>query len=164
MLDIGEPSRGLAVQRSIATIAAAGLLLVHGSAGANIYETFGAGARAQGMGGAVGALIDDFDAAYHNPAGLALGPPSVGFGIHGTFDRSSILLMPRPAGYDPPGYDQRLEPRSDNEGGGVSGGIDIGFSLRPFDGDLALGAVVRLPFEGLARINTSFADEREQYW
>lgn len=139
-------------------------LCVAGVARANLFETFGAGARAQGLGGAVGALVDDFSATYHNPAGLALGPPRVGFGLHGSYDRTSILLMERPAGYDPPGYDARRAPRGDTDGEGVSGGINLGFSLRPFEVDFALGALIRVPFEGFANIDTAFADEREQYF
>lgn len=133
-------------------------------ASANVFEIFGAGVRAQGMAGAVGAVVDDYAATWHNPAGLALGPSSFGIGLHGSYDRTSILLMPRPAGYDPPGYDDRLNPRSDTDGAGVAGGVTVGFSLRPFDGDFAFGTLIRFPFEGFANIDTSFADEREQYF
>lgn len=131
---------------------------------ANIFETFGAGARVQGMAGAGNAVVDDYNAAFHNPAGLTLGPESVGLSVHGVFDRTSILLMDRPAGYDPPGYDDRLNPRSHTEPGGVTGGIALGFTLKPFDEDFAIGALIRIPFEGLANIDTAFADEREQYF
>ncbi len=131
---------------------------------ANLFETFGAGARAQGLGGAVGAVTQDYAATFHNPAGLALGPASVGLGLHGAYDRTSILLMPRPEGYDPPGYGARLNPRDDTDGSGVTGGMTLGFSLLPFDADFAVGAMVRMPFEGFANIDTRFADEREQYF
>jgi len=85
-------------------------------------------------------------------------------GLHGAYDRTSILLMSRPAGYDPPGYSARLNPRDDADGSGVTGGMTLGFSLLPFDADFAIGAMVRVPFEGFANIDTRFADEREQYF
>lgn len=131
---------------------------------ANLFETFGAGARSQGMAGAVGAVTADYAATFHNPAGLALGPASAGMGLHGAYDRTTILLMPRPDGYDPPGYGARLSPRDDTDGSGVTGGMTFGFSLLPFDDDFAVGAMVRVPFEGFANIDTRFADEREQYF
>lgn len=144
-------------------LAACALTLVAQPARANIYEIFGAGARIQGMGGAGTAFTDDYNATFHNPAGLALGPEVVGLSVHGVFDRTSILLMPRPAGYDPPGYATRLNPRADTEGA-VTGGVALGFTLKPFDDDFAIGGQFRIPVEGLANIDTAYVDEREQYF
>ena len=48
------------------------LLLVPGAARADVYEEFGFGARAQGMGGAMTALASDGFATYYNPGGLIL--------------------------------------------------------------------------------------------
>lgn len=141
-----------------------GALCVAGPASANIFETFGAGARVQGMAGAGTAVVDDFNATFHNPAGLTLGPASVGLSVGGVFDRTSILLMPRPAGYDPPDYGARLNARADTEPGGVTGGVTLGFTLKPFDEDFAVGALIRVPFEGFANIDTAYPDEREQYF
>ena len=147
---------------AVTAVLGAGLLAL--PAHANPFEMFGAGARSQGLGGAIGAVTQDYAATFHNPAGLALGPASVGLGLHGAYDRTTILLMPRPDGYDPPGYSARLNPRDDTEGSGVTGGMTLGFSLLPFDTDFAIGAMVRVPFEGFANIDTRFADEREQYF
>jgi hypothetical protein len=48
------------------------LWLVPGAARADVYEEFGFGARAQGMGGAMTALASDGFATYYNPGGLIL--------------------------------------------------------------------------------------------
>ena len=47
-------------------------MLVPGAARADVYEEFGFGARAQGMGGAMTALASDGFATYYNPGGLIL--------------------------------------------------------------------------------------------
>ena len=121
-------------------------------------------ARAQAMSGAVGALIDDYSAIYHNPAGMVFGRGSFGVGIRGAYDRSSVLLMERPGGYNPPGYDDRLTPRSDSPEPGAFGSIVIGGSFAPLDKKLMLGGFAMLPFDGVAKFDTSYADEREQFF
>lgn len=133
------------------------------AAGANPFEMFGAGARSQGMGGASSAVVDDASAVFHNPALLPFGEPHISLAMNGVFDRTSVLLMPRPTGYDATGYDTRVNPRSDTEGGSVYGAVDIGFSLEPFGDDFAIGGLARLPLNGFANIDSSFPDEREQY-
>jgi hypothetical protein len=49
------------------------LVALTGVAHGNSAEVYGLGSRAAGLGGAVAASVDDFAAAYYNPAGLALG-------------------------------------------------------------------------------------------
>lgn len=67
-------SRRDASPRLIAAAALAALVAVAGSpAAANPVDAFGLGARPIALGGAYGALADDFTANYYNPAGLATG-------------------------------------------------------------------------------------------
>ncbi len=140
------------------------LLLRPSVATANVYEVFGAGARAQGMAGAMTAAATDASAVWHNPAGLTLSKPSLSVGFGGAFDRTAILLAPRPAGYDPPAYSTRLSPRSDSRDQGPILGVSLGLNLRLLTDDLRFGALVYLPSEGLAHTQGYFANERQQYF
>ncbi len=140
------------------------LLAAPSAARANPFDGFGAGARSQAMAGAVGALTHDHMATFHNPAGLAHGVTELGFGLVGSFNRTSILLSPRPAGYDPPTYAKRLNPRSDTEDPQGVIGATVGLNLKMFHDDLALAVAFYVPFQGFARIRTAFADEDEQYF
>jgi long-chain fatty acid transport protein len=149
--------------RSILFAAAFGVSLP-ASAWANPFDLFGAGARAQAMGGAVAALSSDYMATFHNPAGLPYGRNEIGLGIVGSFNRTSILLSPRPSGYDPPAYGQRLNARADTEDPDGVLGATVGLTLKLFDEDVAIGAAFFVPFDGFARMRTSFPDEQEQYF
>ena len=131
---------------------------------ANPFDLFGAGARAQGMGGAVTASATDHMAAFHNPGGMAVGGRVLGFGITGSFNRTNILLSPRPAGYDPPDYAHRLNARSDTEDPAGVAGATVGLTLPLWTEKLAIGAAFFFPFDGFARMNTVFPDEQEQYY
>lgn len=133
-----------------------------GTAQANLFDVFGAGARSTAMAGAGAGLATDATATWHNPAGLALGTTSISFGVIGHFNRTSILLKPRPTGYDPPRYGVGLNPRSHNEHPAGSAGFKLGFNLKLFNDDLALGGLVLLPVDGVGFVDTWFADEREQ--
>jgi len=140
---------------------------------ADIFSTFGAGARAGGMAGGGSALADDFTALFACPALMAFGPSSLGVGFVGGVNRLGVHLSPRPAGYDPPDlgsaspvipYSYRLRPRADPDhppdilgftvGGSASAGLDW----------LRLGGYAYIPLVGLGRQFTYFADEREQYF
>ncbi|MEE2788399.1 MAG: outer membrane protein transport protein [Myxococcota bacterium] len=128
------------------------------------FEIFGAGARSQSLSGAVVALVDDYTAVYHNPAGMVFGKQSVGLGLRGVYDRSSVLLMPRPTGYEPPNYGTRVNERSDTPEAGASGSVVLGGSFAPLDQKLTISGVAMLPFDGVAGFDTRYADEREQYF
>ncbi len=80
-----------------------------GTTGAQFLE-LGAGARAEGMGGAYGAVVDDADSIYWNPAGLAR--------VHG--HSASFMAETLPAGinYEYLGYGQSI-----GKWGGVGGAI-----------------------------------------
>lgn len=69
--------------------AVAGLLVASlcGTAHANPAEVFGMGSRSAALAGAVSARVDDFSAAYYNPAGLALAPDGAWFGVQGATSR-----------------------------------------------------------------------------
>ncbi len=133
-------------------------------ANANGFNLLGAGARSQAVAGAAASSVSDFTAVYHNPASLAFGRPSFGFGVHGTFDRTSILLAPRPTGYDPPGYETRPNERQDTLEGGGSASVLLGASFSPWPERLAFGLVALVPMDGMANIATHYSDETEQHF
>ncbi|MCA9544854.1 MAG: outer membrane protein transport protein [Myxococcales bacterium] len=139
------------------------LALMGGGAHANLFDTFGAGARAQAMAGASVAIDDSPYAAYSNPAALALGPTMLAFGLTGNFNRTSILLKPRPSGYDPPGYGLTSARRDTENPGGVAG-FTVGFNLKLFDDSLAIGGALLLPVDGFGFTDSAFSDERAQYF
>jgi len=150
--------------KSVALSVACLLGLTPTTAGANVYEVFGAGARAESMVGAMTATADDAGAVWHNPAGLSLARPSFSFGLTGAFDRTAILLAARPQGYDPPNYTLRLENRRDSAGQGPLLGVNIGLTLRLFSDALHFGAMLYFPSVGFAHTQGYFADERQQYF
>jgi long-subunit fatty acid transport protein len=133
------------------------------TARANAFDLFGAGARAQGMAGAVGAAVDDYTAVWHNPAALTGAEKSVGVGLVAAFDRSSVLLFPRPSGYDPPGYGARAE-RADSDELRTTTALLVGISFPLFLEDLRVGALLLAPFGGFGHVTTHFDDEREQHF
>lgn len=157
------PHRPNAPMMSVGWLLSLGLLALPGLARAQFFDVFGAGARSQGMAGAVGALTADPMAVFHNPAGLADGPPVLQLGFGGAFNRSSILLNARPAGYDPPDYTE-LQARGDTVEPPGTAGILLGYSMRVFSEDLTFGALLFVPFEGFASMNGHFGDETEQYF
>lgn len=132
------------------------------AASANIFDAFGAGPRAQAMAGAATATVADYTAAFTNPAALPDSPQMLSFGMTGTFNRTSILLMRRPTGYDPPGYGLRQRPRSDTEDPRGALGLTTGFAVHLFSDDFALGAMIFAPMDGFANTSSWFGDEREQ--
>lgn len=131
---------------------------------ANVYDAFGAGARSQGLAGATTATSNDFTAAWHNPAGLIHAPDAIGVGLVAGVDRTAIALSPRPAGYDPPGYADRLRPRADTDGPSSLTGFMTGASFAVLSDDLRAGAVLYLPVSGISHGATWFGDEREQFF
>jgi long-chain fatty acid transport protein len=135
-----------------------------GLAEADTFETFGAGARSQGMAGSLGAEAQGHEGIYHNPAGLVSGRARLSLGVYGSYDRTSVLLMERPSGYDPLGYEDRLNKRQDTSEYGSSGGLLLGGTISPIEDKFTLGVVIALPFAGAVRIDTHFDDEREQYF
>jgi long-chain fatty acid transport protein len=98
-----------------------------------------------------------------NPALISLNQPHLTIGLTTVFDRTAILLMPRPAGYEPAFYDVRLNPRGDTFGRRANvftvGAQFVLLPRRVFGGVIAV-----LPSEGVARISSSFGDESEQYF
>ena len=72
---------GLSARRFIALVVA--MMLWGASARASMFDTYGFGARATAMGGAVVALSNDYEAVYYNPANLlAYKRSHVGFGLN----------------------------------------------------------------------------------
>lgn len=141
-----------------------GVALAPAAGWANAFDVFGAGARNQGMAGAVSAAVGDYTAVWHNPAALAAAEDSIGVGLLGSFDRTAVLLYPRPAGYDPPGYGERLHPRADTDALRANAALTAGLTFPLFIEDLRVGAMVLAPFDGFGHVSTHFNDEREQYF
>lgn len=139
------------------------LVAAPSAAGATVFESFGAGARAEAMAGAVTATATDGAAVWHNPAGLSLSRDSIGLGLTGAFDRTAILLAPRPRGYDPPDYDLRLNPREDSGDQGQIFGVLLSLNLRLFSDDFHAGFLAYFPSVGFAHADGYLPDEREQY-
>jgi len=145
----------------LAGVAAFALPLV---AGANVFEVFGPGARSQALAGATTALEGRAASAWQNPAALADAVSAVEVGLFTGFDRTAILMTPRPRGYDPPGYGSRASARRDMVEPPPVSGMTVGVTLPLERFDLTLGGVVYLPFSGLAHATSRFADEREQHF
>ncbi len=162
MVRIRRSIRGVDTALAVAVLAPAVFTPV--SARANVFEIFGAGARSQAMAGAVTATATDFGAVWHNPAGLAYAPDSASFGMTGAFDRTSILLAPRPQGYDPTGYGLRLNERRDTDKQGSLFGVTLGLTMKLVSDDLRIGFLVYMPSDGFAHAAGAFPDEREQYF
>lgn len=154
----------MTVRTSISVCAGVLALALARPAAANVFDVFGAGARSQAMAGAVGALTDNFMAAFHNPAGLGGARATVGMSVFGSFNRTAIRLTPRPAGFDPPNYAARLSPRSDTVNPGGASGVAVGGTFRLLGDNLSLGGVIFAPFDGFGTSSSHFADEREQYF
>ena len=120
------------------------------------------GAQQSTAGGTVASASGAVDV-LTNPALLVDFGPHVTFGITTVFDRSSILLMPRPTGYEPVGYDERLAERGDTLGERRSYAFVGGeFVLLP---GRVYGSVLGVfPAAGLSNIGSHFSDETEQYF
>lgn len=148
---------------AIASVHLLGLSIAQ-PATANVFDVFGAGARSQSMGGAIGALTNDYMAAFHNPAGLGNAASTFGMSVFGSFNRTAIRLTPRPAGYNPPNYSERLRSRSDTVNPDGTSGVAVGGTFRLLGDNLSLGGVIFAPFDGFGTSSSHFADEREQYF
>ncbi len=98
-----------------------------------------------------------------NPALIALNRSHVSIGLTTVFDRTAILLMPRPTGYDPGTYHTRLNTRGDTVGRRANV-MTIGAQFVLLPRRVFAGLIAVLPADGLARIQSSFADESEQYF
>ena len=133
-------------------------------ASANVFEVFGANARARGMAGAMAATATDASAVWHNPAGLSLAEPSIGIGLGGAFDRPSILVAPRPRGYDPPDYALRLHDRADSGNQGTIFGVTLALTFKLLSEDLRAGVLIYFPSVGFAHASPQLPDERQQYF
>lgn len=147
---------------SIRALSCALLTLLPAAAQANVYETFGASARAMGLAGSGVATVSDPSAVWYNPAGLDRSGDAFTFGILAGFNRGSVLLADRPSGYDPPGYADRINPRVDQTDPATYAGLRLGLSMRLLSEKLTLGLNLYVPFSGFGHLDTHYADERAQ--
>ena len=154
----------MSIRRPLSLCAGLLALSIAQPADANVFDVFGAGARSQSMAGALGALTEDFMAAFHNPAGLGGAASSFGMSVFGSFNRTAIRLTPRPAGFDPPNYADRLNARSNTVNPGGASGVAVGGTFRLLGDNLSLGGVIFAPFDGFGTSSSHFSDEREQYF
>lgn len=131
---------------------------------ANVFEVFGANERARAMAGAMTATASDVAAVWHNPAGLSLAEPGISLGLGGAFDRTSILMAPRPKGYDPPDYALRLNERRDGGNQGQIFGFTLGLTLKLLSEDVRAGVLIYFPSVGFAHADAQMPDERQQFF
>ncbi len=148
------------MKRALATAAAAVVSLAAAPAFASVFEMFGAGPRAVGMGGAMTAAASGGEASFHNPAMLAGAALA---GAWGGFDYTHFdlnITLQRPVCTDatascrsqfPGGFSSRAPqlPRD-------TGGAQLGWHY-PLGGvfkeRVVLGASLALPADHLIRIS-----------
>jgi long-subunit fatty acid transport protein len=144
-----------------------------GAAWASAGDTYGYGARAGGLSGAMTALADDHAALFYNPAGMSLGAPTMAVGLLTTFDEVQIRRKRRPAGYDLPDLGTSSPAIPSNARLGAPGDVDdipnlysllVGATGSFGLSRLRVGVSVLLPLNQLGHQRTTFPDEREQYY
>ena len=147
-----------------AFLAVASLLLVPAPARASLVELFGASSRSQGMGSTGVAGARDFSALYYNPALLARAPDTFSVEYEQAYVDLSVLLMDRPAGYDPPYYDYRLNPRDDFNPDPSLWAVTVGATFDFGTDFLSAGFLALIPSAGVGNQEAHFSNETEQYF
>ncbi|AWV90547.1 OmpP1/FadL family transporter [Bradymonas sediminis] len=146
-------------------------LMLPSAASASPFEMYGAGGRASAMAGAQTASAEGAAAIFYNVGSLAHSEPGVSGGLTVGLNRSRILLMNRPLGYDIPDlggyspaipsgmtkYERRDTTDVDNLYVLTLGGV-TSFGIK----DLRAGLLLAMPTSGYVDANTHFADERER--
>ena len=124
-------------------------------------DVFGLSPERQGVAGGTVSRSSGGDVAQ-NPALLVDADASLGISLTTVFDRTSILLMPRPEGYDPKDYALLSRERSDTQGSEILLTVDGQFTL--ISDRLALGFAFAISGEGVGSIVGAYADENAQYF
>lgn len=169
-LKIARRAAGTLAPISILCLAACAIL-APAPALASPFEMYGAGGRAAALSGAQTASTEGAAAIFYNVGALARSDSGISAGLMVGLNRSRILLMKRPAGYDIPdlgGYSPAVpsggaknERRDTTDlqslytltlGGVTSFGID----------DLRAGMLLAIPTSGYVDADTYFSDERER--
>lgn len=137
---------------------------------ASPFDVYGAGGE-DSASGARTAAPTGAASIHYNVGALTETSPGLSVGLLGAVNRLSILMTPRPAGYDIPdlGDDSPALPSSsspapeDVEGVpplyAATLGVVTGFGLDR----LRVGALVFLPTQSAVTMRTHFSDERERY-
>ena len=126
-------------------------------------DHFGLSVSQQSTAGGTVASASGVADVLSNPSLLSLNHPHLTIGLTTVFDRSAILLMPRPSGYEPSFYDTRLNSRRDTVGRRTNV-VMIGTQFVLLPRRVFGGVIAVLPSEGIARIQSGFSDESEQYF
>ena len=139
------------------------LILLSAEGVASPNEHFGLGTQRQATAGGTVASPTGGGDVLENPALLSLGRSGLGLGVTSVFDRSVILLMERPRGYEAGDYGSRFNPRNDYSGSLKSFLVaNVQHELIP--DRLYGGLVAVLPNDGIARIQAHYSDETEQFF
>ena len=147
--------------------------LMSSNAAATGFDLYGLTSRGTALGNAMVSSADDFSAVYYNPAGMVMGPPSVGGGFHLSFNNVGIRLAPLPSGYDVPdlgpsgpavGTNHLLRERDDVFALPPTMGVFFGATTDFGFEDLRLGMAFFLPVAAATSQQSAFNDEREQFF
>ncbi|QDG52334.1 hypothetical protein FIV42_16785 [Persicimonas caeni] len=153
------------------TFGLAALLAAGAEAAASPFEMYGAGGRAAATAGAQTASAEGSAAIFYNLGALAHSESSISVGIIGGINRSRILLMDRPSGYDVPDLGPQSpavpsgsepNPRQDTTDIDSLYAFNLGavtsFGIENF----RAGVLLSVPSSGYVDVNTHFPDERER--
>lgn len=138
---------------------------------ASPFEMYGAGGRAAAMAGAQTASTEGAAAIFYNVGALARSEPGVSAGLVVGLNRTRILLMKRPQGYDIPDFgayspaiptgatkNQRSDTTETDDLYALTLGAVTSFGTK----DLRAGFLLAIPTSGYVDADTAFADERER--
>jgi len=131
---------------------------------ANMLEVFGTSSRSQGMGGVGVASANDFSALFYNPARLMKVPTSFCVEFQHAYADLGVLLMPRPAGYDPQYYGYLLNPRDDTVELPSMWGVTVGTTFDFGSDIISAGFLVFVPSSGVGNQVSRYANEKEQFF
>lgn len=137
---------------------------VPGLSFANMLEVFGSSSRSQGMGGVGVASANDFSALFYNPARLMKVPTSFSLEFQHAYADLSVLLMPRPSGYDPQHYGYLLNPREDTLSLPSMWGVTVGTTFDFGSDIISAGFLVFVPSSGVGNQVSRYANEKEQFF
>jgi long-chain fatty acid transport protein len=135
------------------------------------FDLYGAGGRAAATAGAQTASAQGPSALYYNAASLVDVDDGVSVGLIAGLNRSRILLMDRPDGYDVPDLGSHspavpsgAQPngRRDTTDLAPLYAFTVGATSSLGLDDFSVGVLLALPSTGYVDVDTHFADERER--
>lgn len=146
-------------------------LLTSATASAGPLDLYGLGGQDSSQAGAYTARGEGPAAVLYNVGALTEAAPTLEFGLMASLPNVSILLAPRPSGYEIPdlGADSPATPSSQLGPAQDTTKIDAlyGFSLGAVTNlglkPLRVGATLYLPLQSVLQMDTHYVDERERY-